>query len=730
MKLFLPALLAILALGACNKDKFGDGALDADKSASRKNNYVVYFDIRTNDDAVTRASYSDMEDAGSGDLVYGSEDEHAIGRGNFAFFFKEDNQLIAISNIYLDSHLHNTDDEGQVKDENGNLKDNIEARYAAKMELDSENLPNSCLLLLNALHLEDKLKDITDKMSVENNPATFTLTDILALVDEVGKNENPFLIGRDGEGNKYFTMSNAVYVKDNKLQTAVPIPDGFIQQTPVPDPKKALTVYVERMVAKFTFEIESKEVDNSPKRLYQIVDANPFYLFDSIDDEGSLTSIAIPWRIRLTNWGINALETKNYVFKNIDIQGSNYPSGWSDPSNFRTYWSIDNTRYTEDRYPWQYRNILDRTYNKGLDTDYPYFDYYMRLHENTDDQNMLRNYSYDDFDKLSLGEGFNRVVYVPENTYDYLSDKTDFSKRLDEREHVLAGSHLLVGAVLETDFGKKYSEGKSGYLSNDLFRDRSGIYYMSESDCFKSLVHSFNQFLSSQSAMEFTYYNWNGQGKNVLNGERYAIRPTNEDKSVRYYLYYDESPITYGDSRLDPNSEKYANYELEIATIINGDGKRLPWPVVIENGRKKEISLSIKTAEGVALTEVYTPRKNEADIWKEPIKDLIVDENVIKSLLFEWLGAIDHFSDGKMYYSAKVSNPASGEDSFFGTIRNSWYRFVLKDVTKIGAPIDDPLQPIIPLDVKTNDQINVKIEVLGWHETKEDVPMLDDKYLN
>lgn len=732
MKLFLPALLAILALGACNKDKFGDGALDADKSASRKNNYVVYFDIRTNDDAVTRASYSDIEDAGSGDLVYGSEEEHAIGRGNFAFFFKENNQLIAISNIYLDSHRHNTDGDEQVKDENGNLKDNIEARYAAKMELDSENLPNSCLLLLNALHLEDKLKDITDKMSDENNPATFTLTDILALVDEVGKNENPFLIGRDGEGNKYFTMSNAVYVKDNKLQTAVPIPDGFIQQTPVPDPKKALTVYVERMVAKFTFEIQPKENGTYKTEFSGKMDeSSPLTMFTGVADDGTLEYTAIDWRVELKWWSINALETKNFVFRNLEQSDkTDFPSGWSDPNNYRTYWSLDPHYAYEEikQYPWQYRDMLDDRENNP---HYPNFSNYETLHADAIDQNLLRNYSYSDFENFFPKDGSfaekldDIVVYTPENTYDYLaysSNYKDFSKSLDGREHLLAGTHLIVGGVLKTDFsalcrngnvGEKFKSkygNENGFVAHDLYRDRSGFYYESEDECFRSLIHAFNMTLKSQKTMLFTYYSWNGEDKQN-NGKRYVVRPSD----LPYNIYFDDNQMTYHNfddySELDSqNGEREYTYHMIPATIKDGDGKRLPWPAGVK------LSIKNTLAPYDELTTIYD-EENKSTVYGLDL------QNVIKSLLYEWVGAADHFHFGKLYYARPVSNP-EGKSVFYGTVRNSWYHYVLTDVTGIGTPVDDPDQPIVPIDVEIKDLINIRMEVLDWHRIDRNVPIL------
>ena len=709
----------MLSLASCAKEKHDDELAVDNRTLPSKSEYIISFDIQSVVDVATRAGdgYSDLDDAGNGDFVYGSEDEHKLigEKGNYVFFFSENKnkggelELVAISDVVLSTHRHNTGGSEGVRDENDKVEDNIEARYESRFDVEDEMIPSACLLLLNGRHFEEQLNSIREALADEAASRTYTVQDILSvLTDKVDKQGDPHAIGFDDDeyGRRYFTMSNSIYVKDGALQTAVPIPDGFIQQKNTYDPDKVLTIYVERMVAKFTFEIADH--DSEDRTVFVEPAASPLILFTGFESAGHMTFSAVPWRVQLKGWGINALETQNNVFRQIEAAPTSekgYPGAWQDASNYRTYWSTD-PHYDEKTYPWQFRNMYDRTYGTGGRRDYPAFDYYGHRYEDASEQNILRNYSYNEFKALSQ-QDFDRVVYTPENTYNYLYEEDTFNRNLDGREHLLAGTHLLVGAELQTDFESVEGE-ESGFKAHDLFRDRSGIYYMTEEDCFRSLVHSFNRTLSSQSSMSFTYFNWDGDESDARNGKTYVIRPTADGD---FYLFFDDDKVAY--------DSDYSKYHMCPATIKDGDGKRLPWPA--------NVRLSIiNSSSNRPLSGIYEPRAKETDEWGQPITGFQIDQNVIKSLMYEWLGAVDHYSDGKMYYSAPVTNPRSGTDQnpFYGVVRNNWYRFVLSGVHNLGTSVDDPDQPIIPLVVETHDQLNVRIRILDWHEFETTAPFL------
>ena len=96
-------------------------------------------------------------------------------------------------------------------------------------------------------------------------------------------------------------------------------------------------------------------------------------------------------------------------------------------------------------------------------------------------------------------------------------------------------------------------------------------------------------------------------------------------------------------------------------------------------------------------------------------------------MLYEWLGSIDHFNQGKMYYShGVVDNPpiVDGKTLRYGVVRNNWYRFNLTNITGIGIPVDDINQPIVPERIGLDDQINFTIKIIDWHDVNLNIPSI------
>ena len=697
---FLQALFVALAFLSCTKDRMTVGPKESGAPNPDKGSIYIKIVTGGEDAASTRADSGDLApDSGgehdSGDLVNGTEAEHLIGMsGNYAIFFDEGEKFYALSELTL------TNSNSFVHDEDGDdLNDHQrEAVYGARIvaadEEQAQEFPSWCLVVLNGQPLEEQLTSLTIEDSVK---------DVEKILCSPAADEPLYSIGANGPGfgkneDGLFVMSNASYVKDGKVITAVPIPDpaDFIQETGIVDPDKILYIHVERMLAKFSLEIGQH--DDEDQLIYLNRSASPIFLFDKLEKTGNDIAIntkTVPWRVRLTGWSMNALETESYLFKQIDDASvANYPSNWNDPENYRTYWSVD-SHYEDDTYPWQYRDMRDR--RKDI---YPNFHHYSFLKDEDTDNNLLHNYSYEEM----FGNGKNpdfdqRVIYTPENTYDYLSRQDQFSQDLDGREHLLAGTHLIIGAELQTYLNDAWD-------SRDLFRDRYGIYYGTAADCLLSLNHGFNRTLTSQMTMKYTYFNWDNPNDPENGTIRVAV-----PKAGSYNLYYGDEKMTF--------DSQYAEYDLAEALIKDGDGKRMPWP--------KDVELDIRTDEGAKL-EIYAYKEidhgeNKRQEEYDPTNKLDFTKNDIMSLLFEWVGAVDHFSDGKMYYPAPVTNPFSSADGFYGTIRNNWYRYVLKGVKSIGTPVDDPGQPIVPLDVRTHDQLNISINILGWHTEERGVPI-------
>lgn len=545
-------------------------------------------------------------------------------------------------------------------------EDEIEAEYKSSIQPDNEgNFPKYCMVLLNCEPLYDKL------LLMEGN---VTADDILK---EIWTDSDLTKIGKNEDG--LFTMTNSTYFDGSgKLQTLVEVkPEMIIDNENPADKAEKLVIYVERMLAKFTLEVapsDRMQKQASGEYLYS-PDGKQLVIFDDFDEvSGAPKFISRSWKVAFTGWNMNALEKQIRLFKYINPT-TNYFSNWNwkSPSEYRTYWSEDD-HYAGD-YPWQYRRSV-----------YPAVNYYEDFKERN--VNQLRNFSYNQLELDDLKYG--KTVYTPENTYNYSA----IEGKLDGRADLLAGTHIILGARLRVD------DGKGNYVNEDLYRDREGFYYRSEKACFKSLVYSFNSALTSQDIMKFTFYNWSGKST-TANGTILYAKSEGE-----YALFSNGTQIT------NKVIDGFANNFLAEGCIRGGDGKRMPW---LGSG-----TLSIKRIDNNTLADIYICDADGNVLRK-------ASEDEIKSLLFEWVGAFDHFNEGRMYYCAPavIQKAASKADKdICGVVRNSWYYYNLGDINSIGTPVDDPDQEIIPNPTQNNDQLNLTVRILGWHTVDIYLPIL------
>lgn len=713
---------------------------------------ALFFKIETGED--------DMDTRASGDLVNGSVDEHKIGEtGNYAFFFKTDGSLYRTEELTLYDAADN--DCGEVTDNTPSTgKHKVEKIYRTRLDLrDSDGEIEKelqCLVVLNGDPIFGELEDLK------------TLDEFLEFSWTC--NGDPMTgIGRDGD---LFTMTNSSYVDDGEVFCAVPI-DVEKLYTPLEvdgvDPQKIVTIHVERMLAKFTFEVEvndteidgpgfKKFMDGDGKILYyEITPTNNIITYCSgidSDNEDSPILEEVKFKIRVTGWGINALERKSNAYKKINT--TTYFTNWNDAENYRSYWAedahygaldlfqrLDDTNDAEDQnnagnhydprfytsYPWQFR----RSVNNGVSFDY--YDKHIDATNGNLNGNYLWNYSFTDLNNSK----FDKLIYVPENTYD--AEEVRMWGH-DNRENVLAGTHLIIGAELLTDL-----DGDGIYEPNELWRDRTGVYYSDSTFCFWSLVRSFNLALQSHVYMDYTRFKWKEDDgidiapRSALTMSGNFLRELDEfDKKEgenwngykehqgsKYYLCFNDDKYSDADSKKRTQIDEYSvvkSYEGNLfrpAIVTGGDGQVLPWPdpsndycmtIRGEDGSPLDIyeSISIEYSEdrdnGQGGMRIVTGVRAKTQ----------VDARDIKSMLYEWTGAVDHFKDGKMYYAAPAElTGAGGAASIYGVVRNGWYKYKLSDIQVIGTSVDNVDEPIVPNKVITHDQLNITVDIIDWH---------------
>lgn len=688
IKTILLVILSTAFFTSCIRDKFEDALKN-----SNFNKTPYFLSVKAKDSggsSLTRAEEGESQENG--------EKEHEVGEeGNFVIFFNKDKSLFGIYPLELLGH---TEGEG-----------NKEAIYTARFYPEDGELPASCLIVLNGGKISEKFEEYKNK---KGTPVDTILTKFWSADEE--ENNDPRTIGIDA--NKHFTLTNSMYFdKDGNLQAPIKIPETALAKSQAEAKKNAMTVYVERMVAKFSFDFDEEK--EQPKNIFQ-PSTSPDLMFFLGYKDGAPEFDKRRWRIEVTGWGINALETKTHIFKNITLSkdGENgYLKDWNDPDNFRSYWSED-PHYDKTDYPWQYR--------QGRDSYVPGH-YEENIAEK--DTNMLRNYSFEDLGlfmpdngDFDLSNAFGeKIIYSPENTYDAAIVKP----HLDSRAELLAGTHLLVGARLQIEVPNSQSESTEidGAQPNssanykpidDLYRDRNGFYYEKERLCIAALVHDINQTLTSQNTMRFYNYDWGGgEDKQLVNKELIA------DTEGEYSLFYkkdnnDWEKLTEEKIlKPDPNDRLSDDnfIKMAIATLRKGDGKRLPWiDELMKNGRL----MIAKSDQPDQELKIYEPTTNDSPE---------TTSNEIKSLLYEWLGAIDHFNNGKMYYACGIG-ATEDESKHFGVVRNNYYQFTLKDIKSLGTPVDDDGQAIVPERAGTNDGINIKISILNWCHKDTNAPIL------
>lgn len=656
-QIFLISFLALLTQ-SCVMDDYEPCVSDNPDNLET----IGYMSIHLNSTAgLTRSRVGDDFNAGNSDeIALSSEANH------FAIFYSEtSDKPIAVASI-----LNVNDGRDNLDGKNATF---VLAAIAAKSE-EREVLERlrDCYVVLNTDIKEDVFW-------------TKTKNDLLKI--EV---ESPYFISESGD--KFHTMCNSVYVENGqkKIYTQVDNTKIFNEyQEALENAWKgiaAVNVYVERMSAKFSLTFENPEFNLEgadrvfePKNNSMIVFTGinpagiPYYENGPADNTGKKYS----FKVRITGWGVNALERKHYLFRNFNA-GGNYFTNWYNTEYKRAYWSED-LNYNKAVYPWQYRKVID---NSGLPV-------YSGKIVNGIDGNILKNLS---FNELNENKFTQKYLYSPENTFNFADQS--FNTSLDSRIEYLAGTHIIVCAEVLTNL-EDFNQHKVG----ELYRDRNNNFYRSEKDAFKALLSSMNHSLRTHSSLKFTYYDWDQGGIEL---KLYA-----ETKG--------DCGIYIDGMRLTPDNFELLTGELTAdAEFKESDGKRIIWmdKLQILDENKQPIKI-------YAFLNDIDPSKNEF------LRSATVND--FKSLIFEHVGALDHFKDGKMYYAVPIgylqgSEGINSKYDVYGVVRNSEYQIKIHDVSGLGTSVDKLNEPIIPNSASTHDHLYTSFEILDWHVTEQDVP--------
>lgn len=586
-----------------------------------------------------------------------------------------------------------------------------------------ETLPAKMLVVLNAdpEYLNTLIDEKFNKLKKEDNA--------LALARQW------IIEGKDGKSPAfyecddvyYFTMTSSVYgVYSGSDATAeialtAPYDERDLADYVYAEREKALgdplTLYVERMAAKFTVTFVNKDGDA------YLTSGEPFFIeptdrkkvsyikdwaIDSESDEVKLIGEEGDWKIHIVNWGINGVEPNTFLFKNMTnepdspyVDKSFVQERWwntlTPKENPRSYWAVDQhyggasqfETNRKNKYPGQFRIAWD----KGEET----IEFYQTEAEDGTYEYKRKDWALDYYSFADFG-GQTRTVskYALENTF----DPEALSSDLEDDGHLRIGSHIILAAQLVID---GYDEGfkdpvmdaeDPNLLGNVEDKYYNGAEFMTEKAFVKWAAYT---LASSLTVKPRTVDLLPQEDPTGLKSKKFTARHSR--------LWADEDLETEITSA---NACEY--FSIAPAQIVGGDG----W-----------VTIKLEADKKIYVEALEDP--DDPECQKYVVADIT---DYIKSLIYGLITPVRAYKNGRMYYAIPVLHEKQFTDGKFdasnlkvgdvGVVRNHWYRVKVRSINALGTPVHDPEQPIIPNHEPEFKSLGVQIEILPWTRIKMD----------
>lgn len=697
-------LFSLLAFGAltfglasCSNDEPVPG-MGSDGQQGERIGYLA-LTITNSQDSRSRADQEIVGDGTAGKDVTidkeifndGDEYEYALSpniQSNVVMFFDKDGNFFGCSNLTPFAY---NDDNGHGATHTGTQAGYPEQFYVEITRWNNQtpgnfnsaaDKPSQVMVLLNMN--PDCINDLVAK-------AEGGLAQLVTAMGANNDTHSPYGI-YTLDGKQYFSMSNSVYVDGGKVVTSAEITDDMICATPEEALQHRLTVYVERMLAKFQVTFNNQVLKTGDNVFFDPFDveegestpAMVNYVAEYTGNELNLDYPEyeqIPWNVYVVNWGVNGVEPQSYIYKQIttaDPFGANNANeGWNNASLHRSYWGLS-PQYAEtgvDKFPTQYRNAsLDPNY-AGFQKFFWGTDAASSTAHQTDGETALTYYSFDYYKTRAM------YRYAPERTYSKEAATMDrgYSGYTPYRfaSHILIGAQLILEGVdtdLTTKEGNELKNVAPKYFAYNYFWKDEASYIRY---AYRRMITQFADGRAHSVSVNgnLSQLEWIADGSTFYKEDGTAIAVSEADK------YFTTAP----------------------AQVVHGDGKRV-----------------------LAAKEKIYYKNNEGELKEIPAADLT-------AVLYNYTDAVRHYNGGKMYYAIPVQHMfglsggladnkkvtvnrdetvyATGQ---FGVVRNHWYKFNVQSIGSIGIPVDEPGQPIIP-DPEDTYSIALEIVVLPWH---------------
>lgn len=566
---------------------------------------------------------------------------------------------------------------------------------------------------------------------------------------------------------EYFTMTNSVYIDDNKTicasQLTLTADNVFNSESEAKNADRSKTVtqaYVERLAVKYTVNFNIQQTDPDPEGNSDTPSSATGDEAPSTDEANTIPLIKIPIKkfdrvefhdqgytiytteenawVKIIGVGVTGLEPSTYAFKKISNNNYFTPTSgsWNVPSAKRCYWSEDPHYQLESSttsrnskivrgYPQQFRRGLDHDSIQSKHAGLPdgYKDFVIKQDGNGNLLELVTGLI--DVTKFNPGIYLTYTPFNAINAYGkefagvpfYSLENTYWEPGWDKKTWVWPWNKAPYSVATCLIIAAQVSLANSGDIT--LFNGQNDIFYNSEKELIESKIE----------IMRNLVLNSGNSGIRVLNGlwDRHENDPTDNDLDI--YRWYENDVLWIGQKNADGElvfrEAEAKDFKLIDAEISGGDGQKLIAPTL------NDTEATYILAPYKKSTDSYGNEITTTEMEDDPDKRHMITWNHIVSLIHKVIGPIDVYTNGYMYYAIPIPHRI-GEvkaDSFksagdIGTVRNNWYNFTVTGLSKIGTPVSDPAQPIVPVMDIRRSYLNVSVRVIDWHKiTHNDVPL-------
>lgn len=545
---------------------------------------------------------------------------------------------------------------------------------------------------------------------------------------------------RDNNGNPYLTMTSSMIgsskgaVSSNSLVISPAVDGGFTDDdSSIPaftfystesDAKKHPTsIYVERLLSKFTVLFMSgnnttvgtdNDIQGAKQYVYyylttsklpssttgNYIPTNRLFLSPESESKNKIKYVTgytrsetidkrrdvpvketLKWKVNVIGWSINGRESSEYLFKNLSSSASDnlyYPGWQKNAYPYRTFWAED-LHYKDGFYPDQFTAVTNDTQDNN---------------DNVKSYNSGMTLDYFNFSELS---GKQVRLYSTENTF----NTSILGTSRENRDELRKGSHLIIT-------GQLLIGGESA--NNDDF-EISGV-YNSQNFNSEGLVVNFQNGVRDKYYMNDIYWDEASYMNYVTEYLGYWLL-TAENKAI----FGNNDGCFYVNTHGAKANGTY--FRPELVQMKGGDN--IVWIRPAEN--VKLYVFDPDWEEESQENQEEQQQQGTIPNFKKPSPYTEITFDQYKKLAFEHQNYFAQvFKDGKMYYTTGCPhNPnatlTTGYNvGDFGTVRNHWYYYIIKEITTPGIGVFNPSNKIIPNNVPENNGMGVSIRVLNWHK--------------